>query len=412
MIKKYSFRRNRSLSSRRLMGIALIGFLALSLISTAVYIISGYIVNPAAAFFESVSAFTTTGVSVFTFPSALPAWLSIFRSACQWIGGIATLIFFTALIGDSEIWSKAEGSVIHTGARFLAAVKRLIAVYGSLTLLEAILLIICRLDVKDAVCTALSGISTGGMIPEGKISGAAEIIVLLFMILSMVNFTLYIHAICGHKDKLENNSELNALVGIILAGCVLVSLSLIISGTYDFGKSVEYGFFQAVSSLSTTGYKVVGTSNWPTFAKAVLTILSFIGGSSMSAASGIKIIRLVIIAKILSRSFTVRIHPKAIISAKANGKQVPRSAASAMSSYFLSYFAVYLLGVFIISFESPDLISCFEVSAALLNNVGTCASGTLQMMYLSPVMFILMSILMLAGRMELYAILIPFTRKD
>ena len=258
---------------------------------------------------------------------------------------------------------------------------------------------------------AFSTISTGGFTAGENLSGLPEVIVFIFMILTIVSYPLYYYAVTGHSDRASKNTELKALLWIILGGCVLVSASLIISGTFDFRNSVEFGFFQTVSSLSTTGLQIVDISKWPSFAKTILTALSFIGGSSLSAGSGIKIIRLILIIKILSRSFTVRIHPKAIVTAKIDGKQLPRTTASAMSSFFLTYFAIFMLGVFVISFESTDWISCFEISSALLNNVGTWASSSVSIASFGPVMQVLLSFLMIAGRLEIYAMLIPFSRR-
>lgn len=403
-------RNTNSVSARKIMWISLTGFLILSLLGAAVYLISGYITNPAAAFFESVSAFTTTGTSVLA-GSSVPAWIGIYRAACQWIGGAASLLLFACLLSESELWSPVVDSFYHVGIRFKTTVKRLLIIYLILTAAEFILLAVTGFGIADSLCAAFSTVSTGGSSIKGTLSGLSETIVFLFMILTMISYPLYYHAVKGHKEKLVNNSELKTIIWLILGGCILISASLLISGTCDLRNSVEYGFFQTVSSLSTTGVQIVDISGWPSFAKTMITVLSFIGGSSLSAASGIKIIRFVLIIKILSRSFTVRIHPRAIVSATINGKQLPRTTASAMGSFFLTYFAIYMLGVFVISFEAPNLISCFDLSSAFLNNVGTWAAEGVSIATFSPVMHILMAFLMLAGRLELYAVLIPFSRK-
>ena len=414
MIKKISFKKNtgRPVTVRKLMGITLAVFLAFSVLCTAVYLISGTIKSPAAAFFESVSAFTTTGTTVFEDVSTFPVWLKIFRAFCQWLGGVSAILFFACLSGNAETWNESDSPVLQIGPRFTKAAKKLICSYCILTVIQIILLFLCRCTPLDAVCLSLSGISTGGFSTGMQIGGMAEVIIFLFMILTMINYTIFYHAAAGHKDKFEKNTELSALLWIIVGGCLIVSADLLISGTYGLRESLEHGFFQTVSSMSTTGYMAADVSKWPSLAKTILTALSFIGGSSLSAASGIRVIRLVVILKILSRSFTVRIHPKAVVSPNVNGKQLNRESASAISSFFLTYIAIYLLGVFVISFESGNFISCFELSAALINNSGFCASGAVSISAFGPVLQILMSFLMIAGRLELYTVLIPFSRDN
>ena len=409
---------NRRMTARRLMGFTLIVFIVLSLVSTAVYLIGGYIKSPTAAFFESVSALTTTGASVFDDTSSLPEWLKLFRAFCQWVGGGATIVFLASLLTNMDssnqgAQNQASSALYRTGIRFTSIAKRLLITYAAMTLLEMILLYICGFTVIGSVCISLSTVSTGGFLPAGAFpSGMAETVIVLFMILTCINYTLYYHAIKKHFDKFDKNSELGTLAWIVVGGSVLVCASLVISGTYDLRASIEYGIFHTVSSLTTTGFKLVDLSGWPSFAKTVITLLSFIGGSSCSLGSGIKLMRLIVVLRIISKSFTTRIHPHAVVSTKLNGRSMPSAATSSIGTFFLTYFAFYLIGAFVISFESTDVISCFTVSAALLNNVGLTVESTISYAAVSPVMHVLMSFLMLAGRLELYTILVPFTRKE
>ena len=411
---------NRKLSARRLMGITLAAFLGLSLVSTAVYLISGYITDPAAAFFESVSAISTTGASIFKDTSSLPLWLLIFRSFSQWIGGGATLVFLACLVSNMDSSEgglsrsdDASGALYRTGIRFTAIARRLLLTYVIMTVVEAVLLFICGFTAPASICLSLSTMSTGGMLPAGAFpSGMGETVIVIFMMLTCINYTLYYHAIKKHFDKFDKNTELYALLWIIIGASVIITADLAISGTYDLRQSVEYGIFHTVSSLTTTGFKLADLSTWPSFSKILITVLSFIGGSSCSVGSGIKLMRLVIVLRIISKSFTIRIHPRAVVSTKLNGRSLHTTASSAIANFFLTYFAVYLLGVFVIAFESEDVVSCFTVSAALLNNVGIAIDSTIDYALVSPVMQVLMSVLMLAGRLELYTVMLPFSRND
>ena len=410
-------KRGREMTARKLMGIALACFLGASLISTVVYIATGYITNFGAAFFESVSAFTTTGSTVYpypTYPVYLPSWLKVYRAACQWIGGGATLIFLASMLSNMDASNKAGtagGAIYRTGIRTISIIRRLLLTYTILTVAEFLLLLASGCQLLDSACLSLSTISTGGFIPGASLTnGISETIVVLFMIFTCLNYSLYYHAIKKHFDKFDKNTELNALLWIIIGCSVLVSVSLLVSGTYGVSETIENSVFHTVSALSTTGFVIADTSTWPPFAQAVLTILTFVGGSTLSPAGGIKIMRVVVVLRLISKSFTVRIHPKAVVTTKVNGRGIPTEVAASMGVHLLTHFAFFLGGAFVLSFEATDLLSCFSTSAALLNNVGTAFTGTIEFGTLSPLMLVLLSVLMLAGRLELYAVLLPFSR--
>ena len=386
-------------------------FIVLSLISMAVYLASGTIADPFHALFESVSAFTDTGLSVLAKDAALPAWLLIFRSFCQWIGGAMLLAFFALIFSGSDILAPSTASFYRLGIQFRASLKRLFLVYAALTVSMFLLLLATGCTAADSLCAALSTVSSGGSIPAGALkSGLSETVVVLFMILTSISYPLYYYAVKGRTEKIDKSSELNVFIGIVIASCVIVCATLAINGTYDIRHSIEYGCFQTISNLSTTGHAIADISAWPSFAQSVIFLLSFAGGCSMSLAGGVRIVRLIVILRIISRSFTVRIHPKAVISTKVNKKQVPRHLAARMSAYLMTCILFYLIGVFVVSFESPDVISCFTMSAALITSTGPALAGNIVMSDVSAVSLLLWSVFMIMGRLELYALFIPSSR--
>ena len=409
-------RNNRIMSARRVMVYSALAFLVLSLISTAVYYFTGIIRNPALAFFDSVSAFSTTGLSMVTKPDQLPEWLRLFRAASQWIGGGMTLailaLFLSSPNGDSMAGDTSE-TFYRFGRSFNTAFRRLILVYLSLTVVLLALLAVTGCGFADSVCMAFSTVSTGGMSPGPVLkNGLSETVVMLFMILTSISYPLYYYAVRKRTGKIEKNNEVLVFLVLIIVFCVLVSASLAISGTYDFRESVEIGCFHTVSNFSTTGFALDDISGWPSFAQSLLTIAAFIGGSSFSLTSGIKIARMIVIIRILSRSFIVRLHPKAVISTKLNGVQVPRKVAAQMSTFLLTFFAFFAAGTFLISFDAPDLMSSFGLCAAALTNTGNGFSFQFHIGSLNAFTLIVMSVLMLIGRLELYALLIPAPERN
>lgn len=391
-------------------------FLVLSLISTAVYYFTGYLKDPFQGFFDSVSAFSATGLSLFPKPLELPVWLRIFRAGSQWIGGGMSLAILALLMSSPDGDSMA-GEITETfyrfGKSFNTAFKRLILVYLSLTAVLLILLAVTGCSLPDSVCVAFATISTGGMSPGPVLpNGFAETVVMAFMLLTSISYPLYYYAFRKRTRKIEKNTEVTMFLGIVVVFCVLISASLAISGTYGIRESIELGCFHTVSNISTTGLALDDISKWPTFARSLLTLASFIGGSSFSLTSGIKVARLIVVVKILSRSFTVRLHPNAVISSKLNGKQVPRKMAAQMSTFLLTFFAFFALGMFLISFDAPDILSSIDLCAASLTNTGNGFSFPFVMGTLSDFTLVVMSLLMLIGRLELYALLIALPERS
>ncbi len=384
-------------------------FIVLSLVSMGVYLATGTISDPFKAFFESVSMFTTTGLSVFPAGQVLPTWLYIFRAVCQWIGGAMLLAFFALIFSGSDILAPSTALFYRIGIQFRASLKRLLMVYGALTVSMFLLLLATGCTAADSLCVSLSTVSTGGAFPAGALkNGLSETVVMLFMILTSISYPLYYYAVKRRTDKIDRSTELNVFIGTVIAACVIVCATLAVNGTYDIRHCIEYGCFQTVSGMSTTGYVVADMSSWPSFAQSIVLLLSFAGGCSMSLAGGVRIVRLVVILRIVSRSFTVRIHPKAIISTKVNKKQVPRNIAARMSAYLMTCILFYLIALFVVSFESPDFISCFTMSAALLTSTGASLAGNIVLSDLSAVSLLFYSLFMIIGRLELYALFIPF----
>ena len=405
---KESDPKNGIISARRMMLYLLLAIVVLSVISSAVYIISGTITDPVDAFFESVSGFTTTGLSVLD-PVSIPDGMRIFRGACQWLGGCVSLCLIAFLLSAPKGNALEEASFYRAGISFKASLRRVFTVYLILTVALCALLAVSGLDIANCIFVAMSTVSTGGFSPGPVLSsGLSETFILLFMLLTAVSYPMYYYAAKGRSDKFEKNTEIMALLGIVICASIIVSGTLAITKTYGIRESFELGCFQTLSNLSTTGYVLDDVTKWPTFARTILALLSFIGGSSFSLTSGLKIARLIVIVRILSRSFVVRIHPKAVISTKLDGKQVPRSSASQMSTFLLMFFGAYIIGSFVISFEAPDLLSSLSLCASTLTNTGNSLYMSTSLGGFSIFMQLFLCVIMLIGRLELYALLLAF----
>ena len=255
-----------------------LAFLVLSLISTGVYYFTGYLNDPLRGFFDSVSAFSATGLSLFPKPLELPVWLRIFRAGCQWIGGGMSLAILALLMsspdGDSMAGETSE-TFYRFGKSFNTAFKRLILVYLSLTVVLLALLAVTGCGFSDSVCVAFATISTGGMSPGPVLpNGFSETVVMAFMLLTSISYPIYYYAVRKRTRKLEKNTEVTVFLGIVVVLCVLVSASLAISGTYGVRESVELGCFHTVSNISTTGLALDDISKSILIRKAALDTAS------------------------------------------------------------------------------------------------------------------------------------------
>lgn len=402
-----------------------LGWLIASLAGACPYLISGVLDSFPDAFFESVSGFTTTGATVFTDVQALPRSILFWRAFCQWMGGMGILVFVISVLPALGINGynllKAETSGLNIeklDARHHSSARRLYTIYISLTLLQILLLYGGKLSLFDASLLSFGTISSSGLsnYNDGLMhfeSSYVEVVAAVFMVFSCVNFTLYHHALRREFDKVWKNTELRAFLSIMAVAAILVSLNLRLTETYDTVHSLRHGVFQTVSFLTTTGSGSADFSHWPAFSKTLLTVLTFIGGSSVSTGGAIKVIRVVILAKLVWRSFSMRIHPNAVISIKLQGKAVDSSTVNAIVAFFFTYLTVFLAGAFVISFDIDDLDASFLSSAAMLCNTGSNI-GPLGILgnyatFAGPTK-LFMSLLMLAGRLEIYTVLLLGSR--
>ncbi len=405
--------------------VVFLGWLFASLAGSFPYLISGVLLSFPDAFFESVSGFTTTGATVFSDVEALPRSILFWRAFCQWLGGMGILVFVISILPALRINGynllKAETTGLEVqklDTRHHGSARKLYIIYISLTLLQILLLSLGKLSLFDASLLSFGSIASSGLNNYNKgllqfNSMYVETVVGFFMILSCVNFSLYYYAIRKEFQKIWKNTELRAFLGIMAVSAVLVSLNLRMTETYDTVNSLRYGVFQTVSFMTTTGNTSADFSGWPDFSKTLLTILTFIGGSSASTGGAIKVIRIVILSKLIWRSFSMRIHPNAVVSIKLQGKALDTGTVNAIVAFFFTYLTVFLVGAFVISFDVDDMTAAYLSSAAMLCNTGTNI-GPLGILgnyaVFSGPAKLFMSLLMLTGRLEIYTVLLLGTK--
>lgn len=373
-------------------------------------------------FFESVAGFSTTGCSVLdinTVPMAMLMW----RALCHWLGGMGILVLLVSIFPlwgvNNQSLASAEIPGTHTRkieANYSDTGKFLYLSYLTLSVVEFTLLAAGPMDLFNALLTTCSSISTAGLIIMPESAWLYDLqyvrgIVLVFTILSSMNYMVYFLLVKRKwKDAFKNLESRTYLFIIGLATCV-IALSLWISGTYSsLWQAVKDGLCQVVSFISTSGYFVCDYTNWPAFTTTILMLLLFIGGCSFSTSGSLKVIRVLVLVKLIKRGILKQIHPNIVKAVMLDeDTPVPAKAAGAIVTHTLLFFGVFMVGSLLLSFNNFDMETTVTTTVGLLSNTGLSLGlpGTTGYfgMY-NDFSQIVMSFLMIAGRLEMYAMVV------
>lgn len=399
-----------------------LGWLLLSFFGALPFYISGSIPNIIDCFFETVSGFTTTGATILNTVETLPKSILFWRAFTHWIGGMGVLVFLLMLTqiseGNAMYIMRAEvpgPSVGKLAPRMRSNSLILYGIYTALTVLEAVILTIEGQSVFDAVTNAMSTAGTGGFsVRDIGIaaygSPAVEWTIAVFMLLFGINFNLYYLILFGRIKQVFASEELRVYTGIIAAATLTVGIN-VMNYYGSFGDSIRKAFFQVTSVISTTGFSNVEFMNWPQLSRAVILVLLFIGACAGSTAGGIKISRIIIMAKVVYRSIHQLAHPHEVSCIKFEGKVVDRETRSFVCTYMTTFFVILFLSTFVTMFQGHDFETSFSAMLSCFNNVGPALglvghSGNYNIF--GGGTKLLMSLIMLVGRLEIFPMLILF----
>ena len=401
--------------------IVALAWLQLSLFGALPFVFSGMIPNYIDALFEAVSGFTTTGATVVTDFANRPHGVMFWRAFTHWIGGMGVLVLTLALLpqmtGRTSHLVRAESpgpSMSKIVPKMGDSAKILYLIYAVLTVMEFIALIIAGMSIYDAAIHALSTAGTGGFSTYGASIGAfnslaIEIIVTVFMVLYGVNFALYYHALIGDWKAITKSEELRWYLGIYLFSVVFITI--FISPMYgSVATGLRYSTFEVASLVSTTGFGIVDFNAWPQAAKALVLILMFLGSCAGSTAGGMKTIRVALLCKIGVREVRRTFQPRKVQVIRFEGKGVEEAQLSQIAVFFFVYLALILLGMLLISLENRfDMQANFSAALTCVSNVGP-GFGAIASDFAGygPFAKIVLSLLMLAGRLEMFPILVLF----
>lgn len=397
-----------------------LAWLMMSLLGSLPFYISGDIPNFVDAFFESVSGFTTTGATVLTDIEALSRSCMLWRLFSQWIGGMGVLVFMMAVmpmggehsmhIMRAEFPGPTVGKLVPRASQ---TAKILYLIYVGMTVLETVLLMLGGLSFYEALVHAFATAGTGGFSTLNDSLGGfhslyVETVAAIFVLLFSVNFHLYYCILAGRWATALKNEELRWFVGIVAFSVLTIGLDL--RGYYgSFATGLRHAFFNVAMCISTSSFNTVDYTKWPEYSKWLLLMLMLIGGCAGSTCGGLKLSRFMVLVKTAFAELYRMAHPRTVTAVMLEGKRVKSETIRAIYTYFVIYMFIIMGATLIISTDGFDTATNFSAALACLSNIGpglgvNGPTGNYSM-FSAPIKLVL-TLVMLMGRLELYPVLV------
>ena len=403
--------------------IVALAWLVLSAVAAVPFVISGNIPNYLDAIFETVSGFTTSGVTIMPDVEILSYSMQFWRIFTHWIGGMGILVFMLAISpvagGGTAIHlmrAESPGPVVEKiSPRIGQTARYLYLIYLGLTVAEVIALMIAGMDVYHGFLVAFGTMATGGFsylnTSMAAVTFAQQNIITVFMVLAGVNFSLYFLLLTGRLKQVFQNEELRIYIALYVVLCVLITVSVCVHNVFDsVGDAVHNVAFMVASLMTTTGYSCCNVDLWPWFAKNLVILFMFVGACSGSTAGGIKVVRVDIALRSLKDSLHSLMHPRSVSKVYYNKKEVQPDVIKGIVSYFVMFVALFAVSMIIVSLdEKADFLTAFSAVDTTISNNGIGLAGAngpfTDFKWFSKVVFI---IDMLIGRLEIYPIMVLF----
>ena len=432
--------KNTDLFAKEGFVIVSLSWIILSAFGALPFVISGAVPKYIDAFFEIVSGFTTTGSSIIPEVEKMPKAILIWRSFSNWIGGMGVLVFIMAIFplsGAQNMHIMRAESPGPTVSKLVPRVKKtasiLYLIYIAMTVIMFILLVgDPSITVFEAINTALATAGTGGFGFKNdsmySFSSYVQIIITLFMLLFSVNFNAY-YLILKKKPKEAFNSEIKVFLAIFAIATAIITFDVYLNdvlyapdGTHltkSFGASLKHAAFSVATIISTSGFGTVDFDKWKTLSQFILVTLMFTGACAGSTAGGFKISRIIILFKAMLREFGNLIHPNQIKKVTIDDKPLENETVRSVMTYLATYVFIFFGSLVLLTIDQSifnadnnSLVTNFTAITACFNNIGPGldkVGPVCNFAHMSPISKLILSFDMLAGRLELFPMLILFT---
>jgi trk system potassium uptake protein TrkH len=401
-----------------------VGWIVLSALGCLPFVFSNSIPRYIDAFFEIVSGFTTTGSSVLGDVEALPKGMLYWRSFSHWLGGMGVLVFLLALAptggqGFTMHLLRAESPGPDVGKlvpKMRKTASILYLIYVGITVLNVIFLLLGDMHWLEALCTAFGTVGTGGygVRNDSLVSYSPYIqnVTTVFMLLCGINFSCYYLLLLGNFRSIFKDEELRTYLLLVAGAIVLITLD--VRDLYDsLADTLRHSAFTVSTIITTTGYGTTDFDLWPTFSKGILMLLMVVGACAGSTGGGFKIARMLLVVKSLGRNIRQLLSPRRVQVIRNNGKAVSEQVLDNTNAYLAAYVVIIIASFLVVSLDNQSVETTFTAVLACFNNIGPgfdAVGPTCNFSGLSDLSKLVLSLDMLAGRLEIFPILALFSR--
>lgn len=402
-----------------------LGWLVMGLVGTIPYLLSHSISGFSNAFFESFSGFTTTGSSILADIEALPKSILFWRAETHWIGGMGIIVLVIAIMPFLKIHgiylfysetSNPDNDKIST--RISKVARNLWLIYVGLTLAEVLFLLLGGMPLFDSVCHSFATVATGGFSTKNdSIAGYSpyiQYVIILFMLLSGTNFAIHFLLLKRRFKEAIRNEEFRWYLRVIfIIGAMLTVILFLQHPELNLEHAFRVAFFQVVSVITATGFATADYLQWPQQALGLIVLLMLIGASAGSTGGGIKVIRHVLVFKRLKQSFQRILFPKRVTTVRYNKRSVKVDSIRQILTYVFVYYLILFAGTLVMMLWTSDLPTSFGAVATCMAGIGP-GFGTVgpvsNFLHLPAGAKYFLTFIMLIGRLEVYTVLVVFTR--
>ena len=418
---------DNSLGRREAYLLVTLTWLIFSLFGSFPFLISGYITNFTDAYFETISGFTTTGCSILDDVEVLPHGLLFWRTMTQWIGGLGIVFFTIAILpsfgnGNVKVFSaEATGPIrARMHPRLSTQAKWIWSIYLFLTIGCGVCYYLAGMGLFDSLNYSMTTTATGGFSTHNSSTGYfhnpyIDYTAIVFMFLSGTSFTLlYITLFKGRLKQFFHNSEFRLYVITVLVATVFITFFLIRDNHYEVPDAIRMSLFQVTSFITTTGIFNDDVAQWHFITWVVLSICMFFGACSGSTSGGFKCIRMVMVINILRNEIRRILHPRAVLPVRVNDSTIPYSSQVTLLAFLAAYMALCLFTYFSMILVGVDNTNSITIALSCASNVGPSLSvgigPSMSWAVFPAAVKWLLSGLMLMGRLEIFTVLVLFSR--
>ena len=412
---------NKKLNLQQAFLLTTLSWLSIAIFGSLPFIFSDMEFSFSDAFFESMSGITTTGSTIISDLEIMPKGILFWRAILQWLGGIGIIVMAITLMPIMNVGGMQLFKISNTDSseKILPKSKeiamRLIYIYTGLTVLCAISYKILGMNIFDSLIHSMTTIATGGFSNYNESIGffdsfLIEISAMVFIILGSIPFISYIKFLSGNKKIFFSDNQIKSFLKIIFFSIIILSIYLIIIDTPEL--SIRSIFFNVISILTGTGYVNAQFDNWGGFPIVLFLVLMFIGGCAGSTTCGIKIFRIQILYSFVLNQLKKVIYPKGVFVLKYDQNPVDTKFIASIISFIYLYFIIFFIIAALLSLTGLDLITSLSGAATSISNVGPGLGSIIgpngNFSSLPDISKWILSLGMILGRLELFAILVLF----